>query len=118
MLEPTVRAPGAEGASGVDRASAAAVAPSGAVDGGPMVHPRRPGSGTRLDSLGAAAGSIIRIALVAIGVGFLLALFKPLVVALVGALFIAVALRPVVDVLIRRGMRPGAAAAIGMLIVV
>jgi hypothetical protein len=76
---------------------------------------RRPGSGTRLDALGSAAGAIIRIAVVAIGAGLLFALFKPLVVALPGALFVALALKPVVDVLVRRGMRPGTAATVGML---
>jgi predicted PurR-regulated permease PerM len=90
----------------------------GKPDAVPAVPDRRHGPGTRLVSLGAAAGAIIRIALVVVGVGFLLALLKPVVTALVVALFIAVALRPVVEVLVRRGVRPGLAAATGMLIVV
>jgi predicted PurR-regulated permease PerM len=55
---------------------------------------------------------------VAAGAWFLLALFKPLVTALVVALFVAVALRPLVDALVRRRMPPGLAATAGMLIVV
>ena len=78
----------------------------------------RPDPPTRLDALGSAAGSVIRIAVVAVGAGLLLALFKPLVVALIGAVFLALALKPVVDVLVRRGLPAGGAAAVGLLIIV
>jgi len=118
MGEPTVGKPAAEDASRLDRRGPVDVVGGGAIGPVPVVPERRPGPATRMDALGSAAGSVIRIALVVLGAAALLALFKPLVTALVVALFIAVALRPVVDVLVRRRVPPALAATIGMLIVI
>lgn len=72
----------------------------------------------RLSSLGSAAWSLVGIAVLATGAVLLLMLLRPLVIPLVVALFLAVALQPVVDALIRRRVRPVAAALLGTLLVI
>jgi predicted PurR-regulated permease PerM len=72
----------------------------------------------RLRSAGTKAWSIVGLLLVGLAVVFLLLLLRPLVIALVAALFISVVLSPAVELLVRRRVRRGLAAALGMLLLV
>jgi predicted PurR-regulated permease PerM len=67
---------------------------------------------------GTKAWSIVGLLLVGAAVIFLLLLLRPLVIALVGALFISVVLYPAVELLVRHRVRRGLAAALGTLLVV
>jgi predicted PurR-regulated permease PerM len=72
----------------------------------------------RLSLLGSAAWSLVGAGLLTTGAVLLLMLLRPLVIPLVVALFLAVALKPVVDALIRRRVPPAAAALLGTLTVI
>ena len=86
---------------------------------GPVPAPGEPAARTdRLRSAGAAAWSMVGIALLSLALLLLMAVLRPMILALVIALFLAIAFAPLVDRLTGRGLPRPAAAAAGTLVVV
>ena len=80
--------------------------------------PGRPEPRPRLSSLGSTAWSLVGVAVLSTGAVLLLMLLRPMAIPLVLALFLAVALTPVVDALVRRRIPPAAAALLATLVVI
>jgi predicted PurR-regulated permease PerM len=73
---------------------------------------------SRLRSAGGTAWSIFGIVLVVATGLIVFVLLRPMVISLLAALFVAVALSPAVEALVRRRMRRGAAAGLGTLLLI
>jgi len=80
-------------------------------------EPGRSSRTSRLRAVGAVAWSLVGVAVLALAVSLLLILLRPMVLALVIALFLAVVFSPLVDLLARRGLPRPAGAVLATLIV-